>query len=332
MLNEAYDMTLHKINDYLEDTCQDNLTVDEIALSWLDEVHYHNKYSTFIKYQSIYLKHIKQYIGNKRISALSKEDCRKLLEDKCRGDAALSFNTVSSIKSVLFQLLRYGKSDIPQKTEYSRLPGFKKNNLSKIEILSKEEQIKLQKYLMEDMDSYKLGILISLYTGMRLGELCALKTEDLHMTQKRLVVQSTVQRITSDNSNHKTMLYFSPPKTISSVREIPLCDFIISLISTNADFNYEYLIHKTSAMEPRTYQYKFKKYLINAGINSNLHFHSLRHTFATNCIASGMDPKCLSEILGHSDVKTTLNRYVHPTFEHKINQINLYANSFSNSF
>ncbi len=77
-------------------------------------------------------------------------------------------------------------------------------------------------------------------------------------------------------------------------------------------------------MEPRTYQYYFKRILKELSID-NKNFHSLRHTFATNCIASGMDPKCLSEILGHADVKTTLNRYVHPSLEQKMQQINSFA-------
>lgn len=330
MYNEAFNDVLHKINSIPEFSCTENITIDKVADRWLKEVSDYNKYSTFIKYQSIYNKHIKAYIGNRNLLNLSEGECIKLLEDKWKGEKVLSPNTVSSIRSVLFQILHYGKSDIPQKIENKRYSYLKKNNLAKIEILSREEQVKLLEYLTQNIDSYKLGIIICLYTGMRLGEICALKTEDLHIKEKRIIVKSTVQRIAVNDSPNRTMLYISPPKTASSFREIPLCDYIISLIKRDLNLNHEYLINENSTMEPRTYQYKFKKYLINAGIDSDLHFHSLRHTFATNCIASGMDPKSLSEILGHSDVKTTLNRYVHPTFEHKINQINIYANAFSN--
>lgn len=112
-------------------------------------------------------------------------------------------------------------------------------------------------------------------------------------------------------------------KTFSSQREIPICDYLAEILQAYMP-DSKYLLGN-KPYEPRTYQYKLKKYFEYLSIDEK-HFHTLRHTFATNCIASGMDSKCLSEILGHADVKTTLNRYVHPSFDNKIQQINSVAN------
>ena len=152
-----------------------------------------------------------------------------------------------------------------------------------------------------------------------MGEICALSTQNIDFVNKTVKISQTVQRIKNE-SGTATTLYCAPPKTFCSIREIPLCDNMIEIIK-KYNSSGMYLINGNSPMEPRTYQYRFNKYLKEAEI-AKKNFHSLRHTFATNCIANGMDVKCLSEILGHSDVKTTMNRYVHPSMETKRIQIN----------
>lgn len=160
---------------------------------------------------------------------------------------------------------------------------------------------------------------MSLFTGIRLGELCALETNSINIERRVIEIRSTVQRIQYLDSPHKTSLYISIPKTQSSYRDVPICNFLVDLLKDNMP-DTKYLINGNALMEPRTYQYKFKKYMNDLSIN-NINFHALRHTFATNCIECGMDVKCLSEILGHADVKTTLNRYVHPSHDMKIKQV-----------
>lgn len=303
--------------------------LNDVAQKWLNQVELYEKYSTYVKYKSIYNKHIEKEFGKTILQQISNEDCISFLEDKCLNQRpGLSKNTISSIKSVLFQILKYGNSSVSYELINKQLSIRRLKEYNKICVLSREEQNRLQLYLLENIDTYKLGIITCLYTGMRLGEICALKNEDINITERKIFVNATVQRISSGNRNEKTQLYISSPKTLSSKREIPICDFLLSLLKDNMN-NDIYFINKKSPMEPRTYQYKFKKYLCDVSINSEYHFHTLRHTFATNCISSGMDPKCLSEILGHSDVKTTLNKYVHPSFENKIQQINFYASTFS---
>ena len=136
-----------------------------------------------------------------------------------------------------------------------------------------------------------------------------------------LSVNATVQRIAIEGGKRKTMLMEGEPKSIFSRREIPLSDELARLLLSYRDRTGKYVINGERPMEPRTYQNRFQKYLQFAGIKKK-NFHILRHTFATNCIESGVDIKSLSEILGHSDVKVTLNRYVHPTTEVKRQHMN----------
>ena len=147
-----------------------------------------------------------------------------------------------------------------------------------------------------------------------------MKWEDINMDLKILHVNRTVQRVRTDDETKRTKLLESEPKTICSKREIPVSDQLYQLF---LEFYCSdiYLLNKNKPMEPRTYQNKFKSYLTEAGIEQT-HFHVLRHTFATNCISNGADAKSVSEILGHSDVKITLNRYVHPTVDTKRNHLN----------
>ena len=158
-----------------------------------------------------------------------------------------------------------------------------------------------------------------MYTGLRLGELCALKWNDIDVKNLTISVNRTVQRIVSENKSQKSILIETPPKSDSSKRIIPVSSEIMELL-LKLYSNHPYVFGKEKPLEPRTMQYRFKKILEKAGIE-NRNFHTLRHTFATNCIENNMDVKTLSEILGHSNVKITLNCYVHPTMDSKREQI-----------
>lgn len=303
---------------------QNNL--DTISEQWLQYVLFTRKYSTYVKYQNIYSKYIQPQIGSKDMEQIAAQDCITLLETAYRQyrEKSISNSTFSSIKIVLFQILNYGKSSVSISEIKASLPAARKN-YQQISILSDEEQAKLKTFLLHSVDPYKLGILVCLYTGLRLGEICALKTEFIDLSRKCIYVNQTVQRIKAEGKNGKTQLMLSEPKTASSRREVPLCDLLLNLLAEYKPKS-EYLLGDKPT-EPRTYQYRLNQYFSLLSIKGK-HFHSLRHTFATNCIESGMDPKCLSEILGHADVNTTLNRYVHPSFNSKIRQINIFAETY----
>ena len=186
-----------------------------------------------------------------------------------------------------------------------------------MQTINATDQQKLCLYLLSDLDSCKLGILICLYMGLRLGEICALKWEDIDFQRKTIHINRTVQRIQVGQEDRKTILYEGPPKTLCSVREIPIPEFLFPFLLSCKDDGV-YVLNKFSPMEPRTYQYKFYSYLDKAYIKKS-HFHALSHTFATKCISNGADVKSVSEMHGHSNVNITLNKYVHPSMDTKRN-------------
>ena len=169
-----------------------------------------------------------------------------------------------------------------------------------------------------------LGILISLYMGLRIGELCGLTWADIDIKNRVLYVRRTVQRICSCNSDgKKTKIVISAPKSDTSFREIAIPEFLAEYLTAfKGDDDCYILSGSEKIVEPHAYQYRYKKVLSES--NSGDHtYHRLRHTFATNCIESGFDVKTLSEILGHSSADITLNRYVHSSMDRKSACMNL---------
>ena len=161
------------------------------------------------------------------------------------------------------------------------------------------------------------GIMLSLFMGLRIGELCGLKWEDVDFQHKILHIRRTVQRISCKNSSRKTKIVISTPKSATSFRDIAIPDMLMEYFKkfrNEADFFI--LSGSDKPIEPRAMQYRYKKILRSAEIE-NHNFHKLRHTFATNCTQKGFDIKTLSVILGHSTVNLTLNRYVHPDHSHE---------------
>ena len=197
-----------------------------------------------------------------------------------------------------------------------------------IDILSIDEQTKLEQYLLHSVDCEKLGILICLFSGLRLGEICGLRWNDIIFPDGYLHVQCTVQRIAlHTEEGQKTKLTVSSPKTAASNRIVPLPEFLAEIVTSfyNTEHSDYFLVtNQNHPMDPRTYQYHFKKILQICQIPDK-NFHILRHTFSSRCIEKGFDIKSLSEILGHTSVQMTLNRYVHSSFEYKQHQMNLLA-------
>lgn len=184
-----------------------------------------------------------------------------------------------------------------------------------VKTLTQNEQKKLIQVLYHEMDIFKMAVMLCLFTGLRLGELCALKWIDIDFENKILMVSRTVQRLRVDGNGTKTVLIETAPKSEYSRREIPFPNMVLGLF-VRFQNNKEYIFGGNKPMEPRTMQYHFKKMLKEAEL-PDTNFHVLRHTFFTNCIEGGTDEKSLSEVLGHSDVQITLNRYVHPSMDTK---------------
>ncbi len=288
------------------------------AEEWLAIVEGSKKRATYIKYRFVYEKYLEKPLCGITVLQMDHSLLSQLFQTEAVKERSDSLS--KSISCVLNQILTYVELHyqitVPR---YSRPRQRGKGR--PVKALNQEEQIKLLQCLYDGMDIYKLGIVVCISTGLRLGEICALKWEDVDLRGQVLRVNATVQRISVEGQSSRTALLEGEPKSIFSKREIPLSDEIIKLLASYQENRGKYVLNRNKPMEPRTYQNKFQGYLKRAGIQQK-NFHILRHTFATNCINSGTDIKSLSEILGHSDVKITLNRYVHPTIETKRRHMN----------
>jgi integrase len=200
-------------------------------------------------------------------------------------------------------------------------------------VLSRLEQEKLSRHLIANPGMYNTGILVCLFTGLRVGEICALSWEDVSFDDKIIHVRHTLQRVQNKpGSNPKTRLSITSPKSPKSVRFIPIPDNLFPVICKHKCASDGFFLTNSceKCVEPRNMQGNFERVLDECGIEP-ANFHALRHTFATRCIELGMDVKSLSEILGHSNVTITMNRYVHPSMELKRKNMNLLSKLFPDS-
>jgi len=300
------------------------MTYCDILRQWFNSVSLNIKPSTQSRYAHLIKRHIEPYLGTYNIlditiDVLESFASQKLACGRLDGCGGLSRKTVSDILVIIKSSIKYAKSRYNDIN--CNIDGFSiKDEKKQIRILSIAEQRKLIGILIDGIDECKFGIFLSLYTGIRIGELCALKWEYVSLHEGILRICSTMQRIQNlnENNNHKTKIIITEPKSRNSIREIPLPSFVIDIAKKFVANGDSYVLTgvNNKYMEPRVLHNKFKNICREAGIE-NISFHSLRHTFATRCIELGFDIKSLSEILGHANINITLERYVHSTFELK---------------
>lgn len=294
------------------------LTVKELFEEWLATVKFKVKESTYANYRMKADKHILPEFGGLRYEQLTVHMLHNFIESKLK--IGLSAKYVSDIIIVFKSMAKYISRvhDFENPIVDVILPKFEKKEMN---LFSDYQQEQLCRYLLKNADNTSIGVLLSLYTGLRIGEVCGLKWSDIDFEKNLLTVRRTVQRIRT--GAHGTRLIVDTPKSRSSRRIIPIPAFIIDILRKfRSNKNFYILSGNTKVTEPRTMQRRFKSILKKAGLPS-INYHSLRHMFATNCIQLGFDVKTLSEILGHASVETTLNRHVHSSMERKTQCMNL---------
>ncbi len=304
----------------------------EVLDAWLQSTRINIKESTYARYSHLIDTHIRSQLGKYQISKISTQLIEGFIENllscgRVDNNGGLSAKTVTDILTIVKSTIDYARyNNLVVSCNLSKLTIKKKDK--EMRVLCQSEQDALIRVLIADMDLYKFGVLLSLYTGIRIGELCALQWEDLSITNSTLKVRKTMQRIQETNigASSKTKIIITEPKSDCSIRDIPLPSFLVEIARQYRDHPKAYILsgERGKYIEPRTMQNRFKTYVKESGI-SDANFHSLRHTFATRCVEVGFELKSLSEVLGHSNVNITLNRYVHSSFELKYSNMNKLA-------
>lgn len=302
-----------------------HITFQSLSVEWLSLKKMYVKYSTYTKYENIINIHLIPYFNEYSLNDINDQLIVLFFSEETQ-KKKLSTSSIKTIRFALKSILELAeeKYDIHHiNFNFFKLP----KNKDKCHTLSSEEKQCLEKYSLLHCESICICILLGLYAGLRIGEICALQWEDIDFKTGTIEIKKTVQRLRNKNKNEsKTILIISDPKTSTSQRIVPmplfLKEYLYLYYQNNKDENQKhYIVSNTSKLiDPRTIQYRFKNLCLQFNIHIN--FHALRHTYATNCVMSGVDVKSLSEILGHSNISTTLNLYVHSSLEFKMNQIN----------
>lgn len=296
-------------------------TVGEAVSVWLKERGPYWKKTTYAAYFHIAHKHILPRLENVSLNCLDEAKIEEFLSE-IRKENELSGRYQRNICGVILRIMKYMKRRhyckakipvnplSPEKQKEKQIPGEK--NLAVLE-----------QYLTERAGQGEetcLGILTAFYTGLRIGEVCALTWDDIDLKESVIHIRRNLQRVKSDDGqkNNNTMILLQTPKTGTSCRIIPIPPVLLPLLAKQRRDSGQYLIKgkKKPWAEPRTLQYRFAGILNACGLE-HFNFHMLRHAFATHCIAGGFDVKSLSEILGHSSVQITMNLYVHSSMQRK---------------
>lgn len=290
--------------------------ISQIANLWKEEKRQFVKKSTFAAYSLIVETHLQPAFGN--LTAVTEKDVQDFVLQKLNG--GLSQKTIKDMLIVLRMILKFGAKknycvyapiDVIFPTDRER---------QELEVLSIANQKKIMRFVEDNFTFRNLGIFICLSTGIRIGEICALTWDDIDTENGVIHIRKTIQRIyVKENGIKKTELLIDTPKTATSMRDIPMIKdlyVILKPLKKVVNNNYFVLTNEATPTEPRTYRNYYKKLLDKLGIPP-IKFHGLRHSFATRCIESKCDYKTVSVILGHSNISTTLNLYVHPNYEQK---------------
>lgn len=291
-------------------------TLAEVVALWKTDKKQYVKKSSLSAYALLIENHLLPTFGEQTL--IEETQVQTFVLQKL--EQGLSQKTIKDILIVLKMILKFGAKnkwlthllfDIQFPTERE------KQNL---EVLSRSNQKKMMDYIHEHFTFRNLGVYICLSSGMRIGEICALTWEDIDTDNAIIKVSKTIQRIyVVEEELRKTELILDTPKTKNSIREIPMNKELLKMLKPFKKIvnpTFFVLTNDAKPTEPRTYRSYYKNLMKSLNM-PELKFHGLRHSFATRCIESKCDYKTVSVLLGHSNITTTLNLYVHPNLEQK---------------
>lgn len=325
----SYSEVIRKRTMIVSESCFDKVNSSSLTLNdwferWINTRKGYVKPSTYAVYKRYCINHIWPYFKGLYLNKLSDVLIRNFLESR----SSLSASTLKGLFAFLKSGLKAAEKEKLVHDVWTGVKLPKRENKKPVRVFSLAEQAALEQAIMEEPGQYGIGIIICLYTGIRIGELCGLRWEDINLASSVLSVRRTVQRISTETGEKKTMIAVQEPKSTHSIRDIPLPDFLSEKlreykIISNSRHGYIFGTCDVPA-EPRIYQYYFSSLLKRTGIK-HANFHATRHTFATRALETGMDIKTLSEILGHADCTVTMRQYAHSSDEQKRKSIEILA-------
>lgn len=304
------------------------MTLTEVYENWLPMKERQVKASTLSVYKMIFINILNPNIGNVDVRQLNKKKIIPFIYELMEKDGKCA-KYCNDILIVFKMLMHYAAEefniDIPDTRWKMVWPTKAKTGTSKVERYTPSEYKKIVDYAMNNPSPRNLGILLTICTGMRIGEVCALQWKDIDLDNKTIHVSKTLERIYSPE-NKTSWIEISTPKTTSSDRYIPILKSVLPMVKKfRSVSNPDYYVCSCSDkfIEPRTFRNYYKTFILDkVKLEHCIKFHGLRHTFATTLIENKVDIKTTSVILGHSDVSTTLNIYVHPSEEAKRDAMN----------
>lgn len=295
--------------------------LEEICRLWLHSHKTSVKESTYTRYVRTIDKYILPLFENSKLVKI----CNSTVDSNFNLlKSELSAKTVADIRCVFKSVWKYGRENGYPCREL-KFSKDKTKTGSGVCVLSPDILKRIESIIAKQNNLVTLGVIFTLFTGVRIGELCGLRWGDIDLINGYVHVRRTVERIANldDKMCGKTKVIVSEPKTENSIRIIPMPDFLIEYIKKFREKDDKYLLTATTKFtEPSTYYSRYKTFLRKNNLGDYT-FHKLRHTFATQCVDKGFDIKSLSEILGHSNVTTTMNLYVHPTLQMKKRQMDM---------
>lgn len=301
---------------------EETVLFKHVATTWLEEKKEYIKVSTYMYYRFEMETYILPRLGEEPLAEVNEKTVQQTVlfwqRQGGKGQTPLKKSTVQNLTMLVKQCLRYAVKEGYIQECSMRMQYIPTDVEKKQKVFTENEQTELVKAILANPNSKTIGILLCLSSGLRIGEICALRWEDVDFNNRMLHVTKTLQRIYKVDSVPHTEIVISSPKTRKSIRDVPLSDNMTDLLMKMSphDRTGYLLTNEEHYMEPRTFRKFYMKFLETHQIKG-LNFHCLRHTFATRCIENGGDYKSVSEILGHTTINTTLNMYVHPQEKEK---------------
>lgn len=294
----------------------------EVLEMWLREKREYVKESTYAYYRFEVQHYIIPVMGDKAARDITEEYIQDVVlhwqKEGMENGHRLKKSTVQNLVMLIKQVFRYAAKKKLIEDGILEIHFAPETDNKRVQVFSQAEQNRLIQAIREELSYKTFGILLCINSGLRIGELCALKWSDVDFSGRVIHIDKTLQRIYMQDASPRTQIIITSPKTATSIRDVPVSDKVYEIIGQLRDINMDgyVLSNEEQYIEPRTFRKFYSNFLARHEIDMH-HFHCLRHTFATRCIENGADYKSLSEILGHTTINTTLNMYVHPQMDEK---------------